>query len=220
VEFWEGKVPAQFQGLPRIHNEGDNTGSGRGGYRAPDGDGVGGVEVGKRGGDDDARRGMPLAFFRFETPRDGEDLKEEFKRGFEEAGKVLTVKEREEVVEEVQRIFEDLTSLVASLLETLGKDSDGPGSGTGSGIVSRWVDWVTARLGWKGTEGRASEFRKRDPHTKRGRAKKVVRFEEAALHGRAGEQAAQGLALGLGAWSLVLGLVIIGSALALAYAWR
>jgi hypothetical protein len=210
-DFWEGKLQSQAWGFGPIR-EGDR--SDRVGYR-------GGDEAGKgKGGDDDddaQQAKLPLAFFRFDTAQDGEDVKEEFKREFEEAGKVLTAGEREEVVEEAKRIFEHLISLVAWLHETLGKDR--AVSDLNSGLIRSWVDWVVARLGWTGRERRDLEVvGKRGSQPKKDRVGKVVRFEKNGLPGRAAEQGTQGLRLWLGAWSLVLGLVIIGSALGLVYA--
>ncbi|KAK4153125.1 hypothetical protein C8A00DRAFT_34132 [Chaetomidium leptoderma] len=77
----------------------------------------------------------PLGFFRFEEGEGegGEDLKGEFKRRFGEAGRELTVEEREEVVREAGRVFEGVAGVVAQL--DLGAGWFGVG------------EWVLGRLG-------------------------------------------------------------------------
>ncbi|KAK3984801.1 hypothetical protein QBC44DRAFT_336362 [Cladorrhinum sp. PSN332] len=60
--------------------------------------------------------GLPLSFFRFATPRDGEDLKIEFKKRFLACGEsLLTQKERDRVVRESLCIFENMNLLVGQL---------------------------------------------------------------------------------------------------------
>ncbi|KAI1395930.1 hypothetical protein F4819DRAFT_166365 [Hypoxylon fuscum] len=86
-------------------------------------------------GDDDAAAAErhPLAFFRFATPADGEDLKAAFKarlaastapRG---SGNLLATRERDDVVREAQAVFEFLVRVVAELDEVCGTEWETPG---------------------------------------------------------------------------------------------
>ncbi|KAK3685613.1 hypothetical protein B0T22DRAFT_482567 [Podospora appendiculata] len=56
-----------------------------------------------------------LNFFRFATPRDGEDLKTEFKRRLIESESLLTEGEREDIVQEAQCIFDNMILLITQL---------------------------------------------------------------------------------------------------------
>ncbi|KAK4226892.1 hypothetical protein QBC38DRAFT_214994 [Podospora fimiseda] len=59
---------------------------------------------------------FPLSFFRFATPRDGEDLKIEFKKRFLACGEsLLTQKERDRVVREAICIFDNMNLIVGQL---------------------------------------------------------------------------------------------------------
>ncbi|KAK0719798.1 hypothetical protein B0H67DRAFT_643111 [Lasiosphaeris hirsuta] len=58
---------------------------------------------------------FPLAFFRFETPHDGEDLKIEFKRRLAEVETVLTPDEYNDVVQEAVCIFDNMILLITQL---------------------------------------------------------------------------------------------------------
>lgn len=125
------------------------------------------VECGNDGGDDggvgddevgcglETKKGaLPLGFFRFETPRDGEDLKVEFKERFGEAGRVLTSEERDEVVREAGKIFEDMILLVDELDCMLGKDKpwDRPGVAKRRGRTPTTDDELASKGGWKVVE--------------------------------------------------------------------
>ncbi|KAK3937649.1 hypothetical protein QBC46DRAFT_293839 [Diplogelasinospora grovesii] len=57
----------------------------------------------------------PLAFFRFDTPQDGEDLKTEFKRRLLESESLLTSAEEDHVVQEAISIFDNMILLVTQL---------------------------------------------------------------------------------------------------------
>ncbi len=64
---------------------------------------------------------LPLSFFRFRTPSDGEDLRLEFKKQLAQSESLLTAPEREHIVQEAVHIFEDIIALVShldGLLET------------------------------------------------------------------------------------------------------
>ncbi|KAH6636916.1 hypothetical protein F5144DRAFT_628897 [Chaetomium tenue] len=100
------------------------------------------------------KKGLPLGFFRFETPRDGEDLKVEFKERFGEAGWVLTSEERDEVVREAGAIFEDMILLVEELDGMLGqnKPSDRLGAVKRRGGTPTVDDELAGKTGWKGVE--------------------------------------------------------------------
>lgn len=63
------------------------------------------------------KQGLPLRFFHFQTARDGEDLKQEFKRRLLAAEPVLTDIERDDIVQEARYIFEFMTQLVLHLDE-------------------------------------------------------------------------------------------------------
>ncbi|KAJ9148409.1 Heme-binding protein HMX1 [Pleurostoma richardsiae] len=58
---------------------------------------------------------LPLGFFRFATPRDGDDLKELFKARLLETDLQLTTLQRDDVVREAGHIFENMIKLVAQL---------------------------------------------------------------------------------------------------------
>ncbi|KAL8418396.1 hypothetical protein RB594_001844 [Gaeumannomyces avenae] len=66
--------------------------------------------------DPDPRRGrLPLDFLHFATRRDGEDLKEDFKRRLEAAGPSLSPAQRDDVVHEARRVFQFLIRIVGDL---------------------------------------------------------------------------------------------------------
>ncbi|KAL2760547.1 hypothetical protein ACRALDRAFT_2015557 [Sodiomyces alcalophilus JCM 7366] len=89
---------------------------------------------------------LPLAFFRFSTPADGEDLKKEFKERLASIEPLLTPGERHDIVQEAICIFNNMFSVVAQLdslcgtlslgdAAILGKSSfEGPGNMSGSGM--------------------------------------------------------------------------------------
>ncbi|KAM5342362.1 hypothetical protein ACJ41O_013328 [Fusarium nematophilum] len=58
---------------------------------------------------------MPLRFFHFQTPEDGEDLKREFKRRLADLGGILTTREKHDIIQESVCIFENMTLLVQQL---------------------------------------------------------------------------------------------------------
>ncbi|CAM1508141.1 Fc.00g049890.m01.CDS01 [Cosmosporella sp. VM-42] len=58
---------------------------------------------------------MPLRFFHFPTPMDGEDLKKEFKRRLADSEKLLTEREKQEIVKEAVCIFDNMTLIVQQL---------------------------------------------------------------------------------------------------------
>lgn len=58
---------------------------------------------------------LPLSFFHFETPQDGEDLKLEFKTRLTAAEDLLTSHERHDIVQEAMCIFENMLCLVAQI---------------------------------------------------------------------------------------------------------
>jgi len=59
--------------------------------------------------------GLPLSFFRFSTPEDGEDIKAEFKKRLGEAETQLSPDEIDDVVQEAVCIFDNMMLLVAQL---------------------------------------------------------------------------------------------------------
>lgn len=58
---------------------------------------------------------MPLRFFHFPTPVDGEDLKREFKSRLADSEKSLTAQEKRDIVQEAICIFESIILVVAQL---------------------------------------------------------------------------------------------------------
>ena len=62
-----------------------------------------------------AKHGMPLRFFHFQTPLDGEDLKQQFKKRLLLSESVLTPKERQEIIQEAICIFDNMTLVVQQL---------------------------------------------------------------------------------------------------------
>ncbi|RGP79928.1 hypothetical protein FLONG3_1872 [Fusarium longipes] len=58
---------------------------------------------------------MPLRFFHFQTPEDGEDLKREFKRRLASMEGELSASEKQDVVQESICIFDNMTHLVQQL---------------------------------------------------------------------------------------------------------
>jgi len=85
---------------------------------------------------------LPLSFFRFATPEDGEDLKREFKRRLVEVEETLSDQEMAEVVQEAICVFDNMVLLVGQLDGVCGGDAS-------SGDTSpRPVDegWLAALL--------------------------------------------------------------------------
>lgn len=64
---------------------------------------------------------MPLRFFHFPTPSDGEDLKREFKKRLSKTEGMLTARERHDVVQESICIFENMTLLMHQLDSVCGE---------------------------------------------------------------------------------------------------
>ncbi|KAI1214600.1 heme oxygenase-like protein [Annulohypoxylon truncatum] len=64
----------------------------------------------------------PSSFFRFDTPADGQDLRQAFKARVAEATDVLTPGEIEDVVNEARDIFEQMISLVGELDDVCGTE--------------------------------------------------------------------------------------------------
>ncbi|KAI1092269.1 hypothetical protein F5B19DRAFT_210496 [Rostrohypoxylon terebratum] len=93
-----------------------------------DGAKVVGKEVeGERDGDGDGdgkERELkhPLSFFRFDTPADGQDLRQAFKARVAEATSVLSPAEIEDVVNEARDIFEQMVGLVGELDDVCGTE--------------------------------------------------------------------------------------------------
>ncbi|KAH7152132.1 hypothetical protein B0J13DRAFT_497911 [Dactylonectria estremocensis] len=73
---------------------------------------------------------MPLRFFHFQTPEDGEDLKREFKRRLVDSEGTLTDGEKHDIIQESVCIFENMTSLIHQLDEVCA-DSDQNGGNHG-----------------------------------------------------------------------------------------
>ncbi|UNI18702.1 hypothetical protein JDV02_004957 [Purpureocillium takamizusanense] len=71
---------------------------------------------------------MPLHFFHFDTPVDGEDLKREFKQRLVDSEEMLTPQEKRDIVQEAVCIFENVT-LVVLQLDSLFPDHEGSSNG-------------------------------------------------------------------------------------------
>ncbi|KAG6037153.1 hypothetical protein E4U19_002626 [Claviceps sp. Clav32 group G5] len=66
--------------------------------------------------------GMPLRFFHFDTPLDGEDLRRDFKQRLADADMSLSYQEKHDIVQEAICIFENLLLLVAQLDDVAARD--------------------------------------------------------------------------------------------------
>lgn len=62
-----------------------------------------------------AESSTPVNFLKFDTPSDGEDLKEEFKGRLRDSESLLTETEREDIIQEATVIFEEMLSVVEQL---------------------------------------------------------------------------------------------------------
>ncbi|KAJ6438333.1 hem oxygenase-like, multi-helical [Purpureocillium lavendulum] len=81
------------------------------------------------GGNPDAGRpqqNMPLHFFHFDTPMDGEDLKREFKQRLVDSEALLTPREKRDIVQEAVCIFENVTLVVLQLDALFPDNHDAP----------------------------------------------------------------------------------------------
>ncbi|XDG01796.1 hypothetical protein ABKA04_001411 [Annulohypoxylon sp. FPYF3050] len=81
---------------------------------------VGYVVVGKEKEEEEPIH--PLSFFRFDTPDDGQDLRQEFKESVASATDMLLPEEIEEVVNEAKDIFEQMVGLVGELDDVCGTE--------------------------------------------------------------------------------------------------
>ncbi|KAF4987001.1 hypothetical protein FGRMN_10590 [Fusarium graminum] len=81
---------------------------------------------------------MPLRFFHFQTPEDGEDLKREFKRRLAVIEGSLTASEKHDIVQESLCIFNKMTLLVQQL-DTV---CDNPARKTSGSTTSSLLDLV------------------------------------------------------------------------------
>ncbi|KAH9904793.1 hypothetical protein F4778DRAFT_46060 [Xylariomycetidae sp. FL2044] len=82
----------------------------------------------------------PFEFFHFDTPTDGEDLKQTFKSRLSESEALfLAPAERDEVVEEARTIFDYMIRMVAELDEICGTDreQEAEEASSGGGGISR-----------------------------------------------------------------------------------
>lgn len=71
---------------------------------------------------------MPLGFFHFDTPRDGEDLKRNFKERLADAEKSLSYREKHDIVQEAICIFQNTILVVAQLDTVVGGIASHPPS--------------------------------------------------------------------------------------------
>ncbi|KAI8951355.1 hypothetical protein F4801DRAFT_589761 [Xylaria longipes] len=67
---------------------------------------------------------LPVNFFRFDTPVDGEDLKLEFKQRLLDSDGLVTESEREDIVQEACCIFDYMIRLVGELDDVCGTDKE------------------------------------------------------------------------------------------------
>ncbi|KAH6649088.1 hypothetical protein BKA67DRAFT_380496 [Truncatella angustata] len=65
---------------------------------------------------------IPLQFFTFTSPNDGDDIKLAFKKRLAESEMLLTREEQDDVITEAQRIFEFMIEVVGELDEICGMD--------------------------------------------------------------------------------------------------
>ncbi|QPC79483.1 hypothetical protein HYE68_010235 [Fusarium pseudograminearum] len=81
---------------------------------------------------------MPLRFFHFQTPEDGEDLKREFKRRLASMEGELSPREKQDIVQESICIFDNMTLLV----QQLDRLCDDPSREGNDGPTSSLLDLV------------------------------------------------------------------------------
>ncbi|TPX17282.1 uncharacterized protein E0L32_012249 [Thyridium curvatum] len=91
-------------------------------------------------------RANPLAYFHFETSRDGEDLKVEFKRRLAEADALLSEKERDYVIREAVLIFENLISIISQLDLVCGTNLAGFGDNEPANMVVPFSPRLSSRF--------------------------------------------------------------------------
>jgi hypothetical protein len=150
----------------------------------------------------------PLGFFRFDTAQDGEDLKEEFKKKFEEAGRALTGDEWAEVVREAGQIFEHMILLVGELHDILGQVRSLGGVSSGAGIGSQAGRFAGLALGnWI-----------RGGRTVKRRGEEAI--GDGGLAGKTRKEDGNEPADGVGTLSLVVALLMAGVGLGVRYAWK
>lgn len=92
---------------------------------------------------------LPLRFFHFPTPMDGEDLKREFKGLIVDSEKSLTARERHDVIKEAVCIFDNMMLLVQQLDTVCAADSDekaGDLEFTDHDVASFFKNPIRARL--------------------------------------------------------------------------
>ncbi|KAK1729931.1 uncharacterized protein BDZ83DRAFT_567553 [Colletotrichum acutatum] len=94
------------------------------------GDGRGKMEVGAK----HMRHSLPLSFFHFATPLDGEDLKKEFKKRLAESEYLLTPRERHDIIQEAVCIFDNMLFLVGQLDNVCDTDLE-----QGSSVLESWA---------------------------------------------------------------------------------
>ncbi|ORY71857.1 uncharacterized protein BCR38DRAFT_331135 [Pseudomassariella vexata] len=86
--------------------------------------------------DDDSN--LPLKFFTFDTPHDGDDLKQSFKKHLaESSARLLTPQERRDIVEEAHRIFEFMIEAVGELDAVCGTDREDIAEQPAGGLIGR-----------------------------------------------------------------------------------
>jgi heme oxygenase len=78
---------------------------------------------------------MPLRFFHFQTPEDGEDLKREFKRRLASIEGSLTASEKHDIVQESICIFDSMTLLVQQLDKVCDKPARKDSGNTASSLL-------------------------------------------------------------------------------------
>ncbi|KAI0446556.1 heme oxygenase-like protein [Xylaria telfairii] len=69
-------------------------------------------------------RALPINFFKFDTPTDGQDLKLEFKQRLLDSEGVITETERHEIVQEARCIFDYMIRLVDELDDVCGTNKE------------------------------------------------------------------------------------------------
>lgn len=76
----------------------------------------------------------PVSFLRFETPSDGEELKNEFKGRLLDAECLLSENEKEEIIQEAAVIFEEMLSVVQQLDEHFNHEKPSDALSVASGL--------------------------------------------------------------------------------------
>ncbi|KAG5934198.1 hypothetical protein E4U53_000747 [Claviceps sorghi] len=125
-------------------------------------------DEGELGASSSATQGMPLRFFHFDTPMDGEDLKQEFKQRLADAEDGLSYQKKRDIVQEAICIFENLTLVIAQVDDVVAttRDTSQPSSEDEHGSVrspATPISGATSFMGFRDSIAVAKERSARRP---------------------------------------------------------